>query len=122
MTYQYSYNTTDPNVTYGGLALAILLIVSIWKIYKKAGKAGWASIVPFYNNYVLFEIAYGNGWKFLWLFVPFVNIYFAIAVYFKLAKAFGKGTGFGFGLLFLSFIFFPILAFDSSTYIGTESI
>lgn len=100
------------------LALSILLIVANWKIYSKAGEPGWASIVPFYCNYVLFKIAMGNGWLFLLMLVPVVNIVVSIMVIFKLASAFGKGIGFGFGLLFLSPIFLLILGFGSAEYQG----
>ena len=102
------------------LILSVVMIVALWKIYAKAGEPGWASIVPFYCNYVLFKIAMGNGWLFLLLFVPVVNIVFGIMVYFKLASAFGKGVGFGFGLLFLTPIFILILAFGSAEYIGVQ--
>ena len=50
------------------------------------------------------------------MFVPVVNIVIGIMIIFDLAKVFGKGTGFGFGLLFLSFIFIPILAFGDAQY------
>lgn len=100
------------------LACLVLSIVALWRIFTKAGEPGWASIVPFYNTYMLYKIAFGNGWYFLTLVVPIVNLVFGIMLYFKLAKAFGHGTGFGFGLLFLNPIFILILAFDSSEYVG----
>jgi len=37
-------------------ALTILQIIATWLIYKKAGQPGWASIIPFYNFYVLLKI------------------------------------------------------------------
>ncbi|MBE5923298.1 MAG: signal peptidase I [Lachnospiraceae bacterium] len=94
------------------------MLVCEWKIYSKAGEPGWAVIVPFYNLYVLFKIAMGNGWLFLLMLVPFVNFVVAIIMIFKLSSAFGHGVGFGFGLLFLPVIFIPILAFGSSEYVG----
>lgn len=102
------------------LALSVFILVAMWKVYAKAGKPGWACLVPFYNTYCLFEIAFGNGWLFLLTFVPCVNFVFLIMLYFKLAKAFGQGVGFGFGLLFLSPIFFAILAFGKSQYVGPQ--
>lgn len=102
------------------LVIGVLSIVAFWKIFAKAGKPGWASIVPFYNTYCMYDISFGNGWLFLLTFVPCVNIVFGIMMLFKLAKAFGKGTGFGFGLLFLNTIFILILGFDSSEYIGPQ--
>ncbi len=89
-----------------------------WKIFVKAGKPGWASIIPIYNLLVELEIV-GRPWYWLLLmFIPVVGIVLEIIVVFRMAKVFGHSTAFGFGLLFLSFIFIPILAFDSSTYLG----
>lgn len=47
------------------LAFIILYVVSLWKLFKKAGKNGWEAIIPFYNTYVLVEIAGLNWWYFL---------------------------------------------------------
>jgi uncharacterized protein DUF5684 len=96
------------------LLVFILLIASFWVIFTKAGQPGWASLIPFYNFYILCKITNVKNW---WLiFIPLANIYIAIVAVFKLAKVFGKGTGFGFGLLFLGFIFYPILAFGDAKY------
>lgn len=100
------------------LIIAVVLIIANWKIFSKAGEPGWAAIVPFYSQYVLFKITLGQGWLFLLGFVPVIGVVMYIIVIFKLASAFGKGIGFGFGLLFLLPIFFMILAFGSSEYIG----
>ncbi len=102
------------------LVICVLTIVAMWKLFVKAGKPGWASIVPFYNTYCLYDIAWGNGWLFLLTFVPCVGAVFGIIMLFKLAKAYGKGTGFGFGLLFLNTIFVLILGFGDSEYIGPQ--
>ncbi|MDD6491220.1 MAG: DUF5684 domain-containing protein [Firmicutes bacterium] len=102
------------------LVISVLTIIAMWKIFKKAGKPGWASIIPFYNTYCLFDLAWGNGWLFLLSLVPCVNIVVMIMLYFKLAKAFGKGTAFGFGLLFLNTIFVLILGFGNAEYVGPQ--
>jgi hypothetical protein len=47
-----------------------------------------------------------------------VNIGFAIVINIDLAKSFGQGVGFAFGLMFLGFIFFPILGFGAARYLG----
>lgn len=101
-----------------GLALTVLLLVSLWKIFVKAGKPGWGAIVPFYNFYCLFDISFGNGWLFLLIFVPCVNVIMQIIAYVKLTQAFGKSGGFAVGVIFLPWIFLPILAFDGSQYYG----
>ena len=113
----YSYQAS-PFMTVVYLALAVLGIVAMWKIFEKAGEPGWAAIIPFYNLYVLFKITWGNGWKFLFLLIPIANFVFAIITMVKLAKAFGKSGGFAVGLIFLSIIFYCILAFGDAQYIG----
>ena len=117
----YEYSTpvySSPVTSIISLALGVLLIESMWKIFKKAGKPGWAAIVPFYNIYVEYEITWGSGWRFLMLLIPFYNIILAIQTQVKLAKAFGKGGGFAVGLIFLPYVFQPILAFSDAAYLG----
>jgi hypothetical protein len=105
-----------------GTLLYIVVIVfylfCLWKVFVKAGKPGWAAIVPIYNLLVELEIV-GRPWYWLLLmFIPVVNIVLGIIVLFRMAKVFAHSVGFGFGLLFLSFVFLPILAFDGSKYLG----
>lgn len=100
------------------LVVAVLMLVSMWKIFVKAGKPGWAAIIPIYGNLVQLEIIGRPWWWLLLMLIPIVNVVIAIMIIFDFAKVFGKGTGFGFGLLFLSFIFYPILAFGDARYIG----
>ena len=102
------------------LAISVLTLVAMWKLFVKAGRAGWKCLIPFYNTYCLYDIAWGNGWLFLLMFVPCVNVVVGIMMLFKLAKAFGQGTGFGFGLLFLTTIFILILGFGSAEYVGPQ--
>ena len=117
----YEYSTpvySSPVTSIISLALGVLLIVSMWMIFKKAGKPGWAAIVPFYNIYVMYEITWGSGWRFLMLLIPLYNIILTIQTQVKLAKAFGKGGGFAVGLIFLPYVFQPILAFSDAAYLG----
>ena len=101
-------------------ALMIFMIIVEWKIFEKAGEAGWKILIPLYNVYTLFKIVTGNGWKILFLFIPLFNVVYMIMFNFKMAKAYGQGTGFGFGLLLINVIFLPILAFGPSKYIGPQ--
>lgn len=100
------------------LGIIVLLIASIWKIFTKAGKPGWASIIPIYNIIVLLEIINKPVWWIVLFLVPFVNFVILIIVYVELAKVFGKSTGFGIGLVLLGVVFFPMLAFGDATYQG----
>ena len=101
------------------VVVIILMIASIWVIFTKAGKPGWASIIPIYNIIVMLEVV-GKPWWWLLLmmFVPIVNVVFAIWMINLLSKSFGKGVGFTLGLLFISIVFYPILAFGSAKYVG----
>lgn len=103
-------------------AFLIFMIIVMWKIFVKAGKPGWGCIIPIYNIILQLEIAGRPLWWVFLMFIPLVNTVVAIIILFDIAKAFGKGTGFGLGMLFLPFIFFPILAFDSSEYQETINI
>ncbi len=100
------------------IAMAVLSIVGMWKMFSKAGVPGWIAIIPFVNIVYLTKIALGNGWLCLLLFVPFVNFFFPIYMNWQLGKSFGKGVGFRIGLIFLSGLFCIILGFDNSKYIG----
>ena len=134
---------------------SILVIVAWWKIFKKAGRHGWAAIVPFYNVYTLFKISTGKATKFWIMMIAGMvgsvmytlytgsatnngtgNAVYAIVgavamltaavvtimMEFKLAKAFGHGVPFGFGLWFLNPIFMLILGFGGSRYIGAAGV
>ena len=98
------------------LAIIVLLVVSMWKVFTKAGQPGWAAIIPIYNIVVLLKIVGKPLWWIIGFIIPIVNFVVAILVAVALAKAFGKGVGFALGLVFLGFVFFPILAFSEATY------
>src|SRR5438270_13243347 len=99
-----------------GLAIAVIMVASMWKIFTKAGKPGWAAIIPIYNLIVLLEIAGKPLWWFILMLIPFVNIVVFIMVLLSIARNFGKGVGFAIGMLLLPFIFYPMLGFGDARY------
>lgn len=118
-----TYSSFSPFLLMGvfmviSLLIGVLIIVSNWKVYQKAGKPGWASIVPIYNIIVLLEIVGKPTWWILLFFIPIANIVVAIMIAHQLAKAFGQDVGFTLGLIFLPFIFYPLLAFGKYSYQG----
>jgi hypothetical protein len=135
-TTDYSYSTSSTlDGTAGmvalliGIPLAILMIVSMWKVFQKAGRPGWAAIVPIYNSWVYFEIAGKPGWWSLLTLggiVPLLGIVAGIAYFvlfiiasLEVAKRFGKSTAFGvLGLVLFPFVGLPMLAFGKDTYKG----
>ncbi len=98
------------------LAIVLLMVAALWKIFQKAGEPGWAAIVPIYNLVVLLKIAGKPAWWVLLMLIPIVNFVIAIIAILAVAKNFGKGAGFAMGLLFLAPIFYPMLAWGDARY------
>ncbi|GAB3425506.1 hypothetical protein GCM10027516_28100 [Niabella aquatica] len=95
-----------------------MIIVAIWKIYQKAGYQGWESIIPVYSTIILLKIVGKPWWWILIMLIPGINIIFAIWATNMLTKSFGKSEGFTAGLIFLPFVFYPLLGFGSAKYLG----
>ena len=87
-----------------------------WKVFEKAGKPGWAAIIPIYNMVVFLEIVGKPVWWIVLMFIPIVSLIISIILCISLAERFGKGTGFGIGIAFLGFVFLPMLAFGDAEY------
>lgn len=105
-----------------GLIFAVLTIIALWKVFTKAGRPGWAAIIPIYNAYILLKIAGRSGWWLLLLLIPLVNLVVAIVVSIDVAKAFGKSGVFGFfGLFVFSIIGYLILGFGGARYTGPSA-
>ncbi len=122
------------------LAVCILFIATNWKIFSKAGKPGWGALIPFYNTYIMSDIAFGNLSYFIAVMVSWgvsltggfsgssiltniaglASLVLYVIYCVKISKAFGKSGGFAVGLVLLPFIFFPILGFGSAEYIGPQ--
>lgn len=113
----------------------LLTAVGQWKLFKKAGKPGWAALVPVYNTYVLCQIVGVSPW---WILVTFIagviagmvpmlsfimtitSVYFGVLIAVSVARSFGKNDGYAIGIYFLGFIFYLILGFDDSKYLGPK--
>jgi len=95
------------------LLIMVAWIAGMWKVFEKAGKPGWAAIIPIYNIIILLQIINKPIW---WLLLCFIIIGM-ILISMELAVCFGKSKGWGIGLLFfLGFIGYPILGFGDATY------
>lgn len=98
------------------LAIIVLVIAGGWKMLVKASQPGWGILIPIYNAYLLIKVAGRPGWWLLLLFIPLVNLIISIILAVDIAANFGKGVGFALGLIFLGFIFYPILGFGDAQY------
>lgn len=105
-----------------------IIVISMWKIFKKAGIKPWKSLIPVYNYILLYKISGVSPYLILLVFVQFIPVNFIRIAGFiiwnivdatqksLLVKKFGKGVGFIIGIIILDFVFYPILAFDKSEY------
>ncbi len=105
------------------LLFALVPIAGMWLVFKKAGEPGWAAIIPIYNFYVLLRIT-DNPWWYLLviIFVPLIGQLLSLKVVYDLAQVFGKGILYTLGLIFLPFVFFPLLGFGDAQYQGSSSL
>lgn len=110
--------------------VSVFIIVCQWKIFSKAGQAGWKALVPFYSGWVFNQIIFGPqfGWLMFAYFVGVIPIVGSLAMlawtvytYVKLANAYGKSGGFGAFMVFFPVIGLPMLAFGSSQYCGPQA-
>lgn len=117
------------------VVLVLITVIGHYKVFKKAGKSGWAALIPIYNTYVGCQICGINTmWVFILLVASFLSIiipflsfvsticslYFRIIFSISMAKSFGKSEAFALGLIFLGPIFYLILGFGGSKYIGAD--
>ena len=100
------------------MAFVVLMWAAVWKIFTKAGHAGWKSLIPIYGAVVFLRIVGRPGWWFLLLCIPIVNLFPALALCIDLARVFGKGGGYAAGLAFLTPIFLLMIAFGDAQYQG----
>lgn len=124
----YADNSSDVAGAFAGLAafgvafwiicmaIAVVQIVAMWKLFKKAGRPGWASIIPVYNYIVLIQVAEAPMWYLALVFL--VAPVGLLMTYIKVAEKFGKSAGFGVLIWFFPFVGLPILAFGKSQYLG----
>lgn len=103
------------------LGLIVLVIAGFWMTFEKAGKPGWMSIIPILNIFILVEISGKPTWWVILYFIPLINLIAVILVSMDVAKQFGKSEGFGLGLAFLPFIFYPMIGFGDATYGGGKA-
>ena len=117
---QDTYASSGPGLVFWIVwgVVIIFEIASYWRVFEKAGKPGWASIIPIYNAFVLLQIVGRPWWWFLLCLIPVVNIVVGIMITLDLAKSFGKGVGFAVGIILLGFIFIPVLAWGDAQYQG----
>jgi len=110
-----SFSSILPVVLGVGGVILVLMIVSMWKIFEKAGKPGWSVLIPIYSSVVLLDIVKKPWWWLLLMMIPYIGAIWGIWAINLLMKSFGKSSGYTVGVLFLPIIFLPMLAFSKDT-------
>lgn len=100
------------------LLIAAVIIVSYWKIYTKAGKPGWAAIVPIYNIIILLEIVKKPVWWVILFFIPCANIVAMVLVALEFVKVFGKPSWHAALMILVGIVYLPYIAFSDAKYVG----
>ena len=104
------------------IAVAVVEIIAMWKVFKKAGRHGWEAIIPFYNMWTLFEISGFSGAKIFFGFIPcagpIILLVFEIKAAISLSIKFHKPGVFSLLLVFLPVVGYSILGFGNAKYDG----
>ena len=121
MTYSYRYEGSLWWLIiplFFSLMIALFFIFCYWKLFTKAGKPGWAALIPNHNIVVQLELIGRPGWWYFLFLVPILNIVVGIMMILELVQAFGKDTAFGCLTIFFPYIMIPILALGDAKYLG----
>lgn len=94
------------------VCLLFLFNYSFQCVYIKADKPWWSYFVPFYGNYVFFEISMNFGWWFVVTFIPVIGAVINFVAYYKLGKKFYKS---GILTMLFPFVMIPIIGLDKKT-------
>lgn len=125
MDYNSDYSSAAAGIGAGAITICLIFLilsyVGLWKIFEKAGKPGWAAIVPIYNTIVLIEIVGKPTIWILWLIIPCTSPIFGIWLVNLLSKSFGKSVGYTIGILIFPFIFLPLLGLGDAKYLGPSA-
>jgi len=95
------------------LLFFILSVVGLWAIFQKAGYPGCSVLIPFYNFYIWLKIIKKPLWWYIFLLIPFINVFVILLMIVELAKCFGKyGLGPQALAVLFPFVYLPYLGFS----------
>lgn len=98
------------------IILLILVHFGLWKMFVKAGRPGWESLIPFYREYIITKLTGRPAWLVALLLIPIVNVFVAITIYIDFVKSFGKRSFLEHaGTILLPFVVFPLWGTDTAT-------
>jgi hypothetical protein len=108
-----------PIILLSFLVLTILLVrVSRFIIFGKAGQASWKALIPFFNLFVFTKIVNKPvWWTIIYLLFPIGFILSSL----QISKLFDKKIVYSIGLILLPIVFYPLLAFGKSSYNASQS-
>ncbi len=95
------------------LLFVLLTMAGLWGVFTKAGEQGWKVLIPFYNFYIWLRIIKKPLWWYIFLLVPFINVFVILLMIVEVLKCFKKHglLDQALGVLF-PFFYLPYLAFS----------
>ena len=102
------------------LLATLLPVVGLYKLFEKAGIAGWKALVPFYNYYEWLKLIKRPMWWIIFTFIPFLNLIVLLLMRAELANNFGRRDFLHHLMMWLiPFIYMPYLGFNKNvTFTG----
>ncbi len=106
-----------------GTLIVFLPSYGLYQLFMKAGVPGWKAFVPFYNTWIMQDIAKRPKHWVFWQLIPVGGWFISMGIFIEFAKVFGKfsfahHTG---ASLFAPF-YFPYIAVQKTTkFIGAEA-
>ncbi len=104
--------------------LVFLPSFGLAKMFQKAGVASWKAYIPFYNTWVMQELAHRPKHWVFWQIIPVVGWFITPGIFIEFVKLYGRFSLLDHTLaaLFAPF-YFPYLGFnDKVRYIGPEGV
>jgi len=93
----------------------VLTIIGLWKLFEKAGLAGWYILIPFYNFYIWLKIIKKPLWWYIFIIIPFINVFTIMLMIVELVKCFKKfGLGEQAVSVLFPFIYLPYIGFNKT--------
>ena len=127
----------------GAAAWFFISAIGYFKMFKKAGQRGWFAFIPILREYAMFRMSWtmqafainivmlgvcqmaeeaeGVLASIAVIVCGIAWIVMQVKLVMRVAKAFGKGTGWGILLFFVPFVATMILGFGSAEYQGNPS-
>ncbi|HLK28365.1 MAG TPA: S26 family signal peptidase [Puia sp.] len=105
------------------LGLNLLPAIGLYGMFRKAGIPGWKAFIPYYNIWVMLEIAQRPMFWFFLQFIPIIGWFITIGILIEFVKTFGKFRFYQHALTVFSIgLYFAYIGYNKKDkFIGVEA-